>query len=110
MLERQHRPLPVRSAHLIFRSQVISLSFANNNLSSSLPLSPYLLTSSLADIENVSFAGNNLSQFRDMDPFSPHVGKKRNDKKPKGWSKLRELVLTGNPVVSSGGTAATYER
>ncbi|GAA5980720.1 hypothetical protein JCM10908_001750 [Rhodotorula pacifica] len=89
---------------------VISLSFASNNLSSALPLSPYLLTTSLSDIENVSFAGNNLSQFRDMDPFSPHVGKKRNDKKPKGWSKLRELVLTGNPVVSSGGTAATYER
>ncbi|POY71352.1 hypothetical protein BMF94_5664 [Rhodotorula taiwanensis] len=89
---------------------VISLSFANNNLTSTLPLSPYLLTSSLSDIENVSFAGNNFSQFRDMDPFSPDVGKKRNDKKPKGWSKLRELVLTGNPVVHSGGGSTTYER
>lgn len=45
-----------------------------------------------------------------MDPFSPDVGKKRNDKKPKGWSKLRELVLTGNPVVHSGGGSTTYER
>ncbi|BGP52873.1 hypothetical protein JCM8202_003955 [Rhodotorula sphaerocarpa] len=89
---------------------VISLSFANNGLTSTLPLSPYLLTTSLSDIENVSFAGNNLSQFRDMDPFSPDVGKKRNDKKPKGWSKLRELVLTGNPVVHSGGSTTTYER
>ncbi|GAA5835315.1 hypothetical protein JCM11251_006678 [Rhodosporidiobolus azoricus] len=89
---------------------VISLSLANNNLSSLLPLSPFLLTSSLANIENVSFANNNLSQFRDMDPFSPLIGKERKDRKPKGWSKLKELVLAGNPVVHSGGTTQTYER
>ncbi|GAA5916790.1 hypothetical protein JCM6882_004167 [Rhodosporidiobolus microsporus] len=89
---------------------VISLSLANNNLSSLLPLSPFLLTSSLANIENVSFANNNLSQFRDMDPFSPLIGKERKDRKPKGWSKLKELVLSGNPIVNSGGTTQTYER
>ncbi|GAA5922659.1 hypothetical protein JCM1841_006770 [Sporobolomyces salmonicolor] len=89
---------------------VISLSLANNNLTSLLPLSPYFLTSLLPDIENVSFANNRLSHFRDMDPFSPLVGKERKDRKPKGWSKLKELVLTGNPICHSGGTTTTYER
>ncbi|GAA5972358.1 hypothetical protein JCM11641_002422 [Rhodosporidiobolus odoratus] len=89
---------------------VISLSLANNALTSLLPLSPFLLTSSLPNIENVSFAANNLSQFRDLDPFSPLIGKERKDKKPKGWSKLKELVLTGNPIIHSGGTTQTYER
>ncbi|BGP12687.1 nuclear mRNA export, poly(A)+RNA binding protein [Rhodosporidiobolus nylandii] len=100
---------PALLAHLR-PAQVISLSLANNTLSSILPLSPFLLTSSLPNIENVSFANNNLSHFRDMDPFSPLVGKERKDKKPKGWGKLKELVLTGNPVVHSGGTVQTYER
>ncbi|GAA6004334.1 hypothetical protein JCM10207_000673 [Rhodosporidiobolus poonsookiae] len=89
---------------------VISLSLANNNLSSLLPLSPFLLTSSLPNIENVSFANNNISHFRDMDPFSPLVGKERKDRKPKGWGNLKELVLKGNPILGSGGTPETYQR
>ncbi|BGP36661.1 nuclear mRNA export, poly(A)+RNA binding protein [Rhodotorula kratochvilovae] len=89
---------------------VVSLSLANNNLSSLLPLSPYLLTSSLPHIENVSFANNNIKNFRDLDPFSPLVGKERKDKQPKGWGQLKELVLTGNPVVGSGGQPETYAR
>lgn len=90
--------------------QVISLSLANNNLSSPLVLSPYLLCTSLPNIENVSFANNRFANFRDMDPFSPIVGKQRNDKKPKGWPNLKELVLTGNPVVHSAGTDTAYQR
>ncbi|GAA6036654.1 hypothetical protein JCM8097_001275 [Rhodosporidiobolus ruineniae] len=89
---------------------VITLSVANNNLSSLLPLSPFLLTSMLPNIENVSFANNNITRFVDLDPFSPLIGKERKDKKPKGWSKLKELIMMGNPVVNSGGTAQTYER
>ncbi|GAA5865493.1 hypothetical protein JCM8547_001263 [Rhodosporidiobolus lusitaniae] len=89
---------------------VITLSLANNSLSSLLPLSPFLLTSSLPNIENVSFAHNNLSQFRDLDPFSPLIGKERKDRKPKGWSQLKELIMMGNPMIGSGGTTQTYER
>jgi len=90
--------------------QVVSLSLANNGLTSLLPLSPWLLTSNLPHIENVSFANNNLKSFRDMDPFSPLVGKERKDKQPKGWPQLKELVLTGNPIVGSGGQPETYPK
>ncbi|GAA6007197.1 hypothetical protein JCM11491_003040 [Sporobolomyces phaffii] len=89
---------------------VVSLSLANNNLSSLLPLSPYFLTSSLPHIENVSFAQNRLSSFSNLDPFSPLVGKRRGDKKPKGWSNLKELVMKGNPMCHSGGTEEVYQR
>ncbi|GAA5962102.1 hypothetical protein JCM3765_005521 [Sporobolomyces pararoseus] len=89
---------------------VVSLSLANNNLSSLLPLSPYFLTTSLPNIENVSFAQNRLSHFSNLDPFSPLVGKKRGDKKPKGWSKLKELVMKGNPMCHSAGTEEVYQR
>ncbi|GAA5926245.1 hypothetical protein JCM3775_000967 [Rhodotorula graminis] len=89
---------------------IVSLSLANNDLTSLLPLSPWLLTSNLPNIENVSFAGNGIKAFRDMDPFSPLVGKERKDKQPKGWRNLKELVLTGNPVVASGGQPDTYAK
>ncbi|GAA6059061.1 hypothetical protein JCM10212_002032 [Sporobolomyces blumeae] len=89
---------------------VVSLSLANNNLTSLLPLSPYLLTSSLPNIENVSFASNRLTLFSNLDPFSPLVGKKRADKKPKGWQNLKELVLSGNPVCHSGGNEGVYQK
>lgn len=90
--------------------QVVSLSLANNDLSSLLPLSPYLLTTSLPRIENVSFAQNRLSHFSALDPFSPLIGKRRTDKKPKGWSHLKELVMKGNPMCHSAGTEEVYQR
>ncbi|GAA5995079.1 uncharacterized protein JCM10292_004525 [Rhodotorula paludigena] len=89
---------------------VVSLSLANNGLTSVLPLSPFFLTTNLPHIENVSFANNNLRRFGDLDPFSPLVGKERKDKQPKGWPKLKELVLTGNPVTASGGQVDTYAK
>ncbi|GAA5831257.1 hypothetical protein JCM3766R1_002986 [Sporobolomyces carnicolor] len=89
---------------------VVSLSLANNDLSSLLPLSPYLLTTSLPRIENVSFAQNRLSHFSALDPFSPLIGKRRTDKKPKGWSHLKELVMKGNPMCHSAGTEEVYQR
>lgn len=89
---------------------VVSLSLANNNLSSLLPLSPYFLTTSLPNIENVSFAQNRLSHFSNLDPFSPLIGKKRGDNKPKGWSKLKELVMKGNPMCHSAGNEEVYQR
>ncbi|GAA5834484.1 hypothetical protein JCM9279_004329 [Rhodotorula babjevae] len=89
---------------------VVSLSLANNDLTSLLPLSPWLLTSNLPNIQNVSFAGNGIKSFRDLDPFSPLVGKERKDKQPKGWRNLKELVLTGNPVIASGGQPDTYAK
>ncbi|KAK4054836.1 nuclear mRNA export, poly(A)+RNA binding protein [Microbotryomycetes sp. JL201] len=85
---------------------VVTISFANNQLKSLLPLSPWLLTSSLPNVENVSFAKNLLSNWRDLDPFSPTVGKTRTDGKPKGWPKLKELVMTGNPMVKTEGDEA----
>lgn len=47
-----------------------------------------------------------LSHYRDLDPFSPLVGKARSDGKPKGWPKLKELVMTGNPLVKTEGEEA----
>ncbi|KAM0793164.1 hypothetical protein ACM66B_000638 [Microbotryomycetes sp. NB124-2] len=85
---------------------IVTISFANNKFSSLLPLSPWLLTSTLPNIENVSFAHNLLSHWRDLDPFSPTVGKSRTDGKPKGWAKLKELVMTGNPLVKTEGDEA----
>ncbi|KAI5479212.1 nuclear RNA export factor 1/2 [Pseudohyphozyma bogoriensis] len=87
---------------------VISLSLANNKLTSVLPLSPYLLTTSLPNIQNVSFASNSLARIRDLDPFSPSIGKPRGDGKQKGWAKLQELVMTGNPLVGTGDAEASY--
>lgn len=116
MLVRRHR-LP--HSHLLSPrrrdgtgrlAQVVSLSLANNGLTSVLPLSPFFLTTNLPHIENVSFANNNLRRFGDLDPFSPLVGKERKDKQPKGWPKLKELVLTGNPVTASGGQVDTYAK
>ncbi|KDE09703.1 hypothetical protein MVLG_00106 [Microbotryum lychnidis-dioicae p1A1 Lamole] len=49
--------------------------------------------------ENLSLANNRLRAFHDLDPLSPHTGKVRNDGKPKGFPKLRELILKGNPMV-----------
>lgn len=43
-----------------------------------------------------------------MDPLSPTIGNPRGDKKPKGWKDLRELVLTGNPLVGTGADEADY--
>lgn len=100
----------ISSAHVNGVLQVVSLSLANNNLTSLLPLSPYFLTSSLPNIENVSFAQNRLSNFNNLDPFSPLVGKKRGDKKPKGWKNLKELVMKGNPMCHSAGNEEVYQR
>lgn len=86
--------------------QVITLSFANNSLTSLLPLSPWLLTQHLSDVENVSFANNSLSHFKDLDPFSPSVGKIRSDGRKKGWANLKELVMTGNPMAKTEGEEA----
>lgn len=91
-------------------TQAISLSLANNNLTSILPLSPYLLTTALPNLENVSLAANLLAQLRDLDPLSPAVGRSRADKKPKGWKNLKELVLTGNPLVQGGQQEDFYRR
>ncbi|GAA5922186.1 Mex67p [Sporobolomyces koalae] len=88
---------------------VVSLSLANNDLTSLLPLSPHLLTSSLPNIENVSFAQNRLAHFGALDPFSPLIGR-RKEKKPKGWSKLKELVMKGNPMCHSTGNEEVYQR
>lgn len=90
-------------------AQLVTLSLANNHLTSLLPLSPFHLTSNLPKIENVSFANNSLSQFRDLDPFSPLIGKKRADGNAKGWSNLKELVMTGNPMVETGERALEYQ-
>ncbi|SCV68405.1 BQ2448_526 [Microbotryum intermedium] len=79
--------------------EVVSLSLANNNFPSLLPFSPHLLTTSLPNIENLSLANNRLRAFHDLDSLSPHTGKVRNDGKPKGFPKLKELVLKGNPMV-----------
>ncbi len=95
---------------IISPTQVVSLSLAHNHLTSVLPLSPYLLTTSLSKIENVSFASNSLGKLRDMDPFSPAIGKPRGDGRTKGWPNLRELVLTGNPLVETGAREDHYRR
>ncbi|KAM0756564.1 hypothetical protein T439DRAFT_321275 [Meredithblackwellia eburnea MCA 4105] len=86
---------------------VLSISLANNSFTSLLPLSPYLLTTNLPNIQNVSFASNNLTRLRDMDPFSPTIGSGKTDK-PKGWKNLKELVMTGNPMVGSGEEEVKY--
>ena len=62
------------------------------------------------NLENVSLASNLLAQLRDLDPLSPAVGKSRADKKPKGWRNLKELVMTGNPLVQGGQQEDTYRR
>ena len=92
----------------LWLAQVVSLSLANNNLTSILPLSPYLLASNLPNIRNVSFANNQLSKLRDLDCLSSTVGAARHDKRPKGWKDLAELVLTGNPIVGVGAKEAEY--
>ena len=89
-------------------SQLVSLSLANNGLTSILPLSPYLLTSSFPNLRNISFASNQLTRRKDFDGLSPCVGSARNDKKFKGFRNLVELVLTGNPLVGTGAQEATY--
>lgn len=88
----------------------MSLSLANNNLTSLLPLSPFLLTSYLPTLQNVSFASNSLGTLRDLDPLSPTIGKARGDRKVKGWVGLKELVMTGNPMVETGDREAFYRR
>ncbi|KAK4704483.1 nuclear RNA export factor, partial [Phenoliferia sp. Uapishka_3] len=88
--------------------ECISLSLANNHFTSMLPLSPFYLTTSLPNLQNVSLAGNNLSRLRDLDAFSPTFGVPRGDKKQKGWKNLTELVLTGNPMVGEGEAQERY--
>ncbi|KAK4058100.1 nuclear mRNA export, poly(A)+RNA binding protein [Microbotryomycetes sp. JL221] len=85
---------------------IITISFANNGLKALTVLSPYHLTASLPNVENVSFAHNMLANVRDLDPFSATVGKARADGKSKGWPNLKELVLTGNPMVKMEGAEA----
>ena len=91
-------------------AQIVSLSLAHNNLSSLQQISPFLLTSFLPNILNVSLAGNRLDLLRDIDPVSPVGGAKSKDKRPRGWAKLQELVLTGNPLVESGVRENAYRR
>lgn len=90
--------------------QIVSLSLAHNNLSSLQQISPFMLTSYLPDILNVSLAGNRLDLIRDIDPVSPIGGAKSKDKKARGWLKLQELVLTGNPMVETGLREDAYRR
>lgn len=92
------------------QQQIVTLSLANNHFTSLLPISPWLLTTHLPNLENVSFANNSLNQFRDLDPFSPLVGKSRADGKQKGWPNLKELVLKGNPMAQEGSGEAEYQR
>lgn len=89
---------------------IVSLSLANNSLTSLLPLSPFLLTTYLPNLQNVSFASNSLSQLRDLDPLSPSIGKARRDNQAKGWAALKELVMTGNPMVETGAREGLYRR
>lgn len=90
--------------------QVESIVLANNGLSSLLPLSPFLMCSYLPNIQNVSLANNSFKHVRDLDTLSPFTGKQRNDGQSKGWAHLRELVLTGNPMVVTGTGEAKYKR
>jgi len=89
--------------------QVISVSLANNQLTSLIPLSPFHLCTSLPNIQNVSLAANLLRTVRDLDPLSPIINP-RKDKKPKGWGSMQELVLTGNPLVGEGEAEIRYRR
>lgn len=88
--------------------QAVSLSLANNSLTTLLVLSPYLLTTHLPNLQNVSLAANSLNFIRDLDPLSPSIGQHRHDRRPKGWASLHELVLTGNPLVETGPREAAY--
>ena len=88
---------------------MVSVSLANNEFTSLLPLSPFHLCSSLPNVENVSLAANLLRNVRDLDSLSPTINPRR-DKKPKGWGKLQELVLTGNPLVGEGEDEVKYRR
>lgn len=93
----------------VLYNQVVSLSLANNSLTSILPLSPYLLTTYLPNIVNISLASNSLGRIRDVDCLSAsHAQRKNENNKPRGWPGLREMVLTGNPLVESGLRELAY--
>ena len=91
-------------------TQIVSLSLAHNDLSSLQSISPFMLTNYLPDLLNVSLAGNRLDLLRDIDAVSPVGGAKSRDRKPRGWTKLQELVLTGNPLVETGPRENAYRR
>lgn len=86
----------------------VSLSLAHNDLNTITSLSPYHLVQALPNIVNLSLASNRLERVRDVDPISPIHGGGKNNRKPKGWKNLAELVLSGNPCVETGPHEETY--
>lgn len=57
------------------------------------------LVATLPDLENISLAGNRLNGFSELNSLSTAVGGTGvNNSQKQGLHKLRELILTGNPI------------
>jgi len=94
---------PLRTAGAIWKlckeicPNVRSISLADNQLQSLQPMSINILVATFPELVNLSLAGNRLAQFSDLNALSPTT-RRNNTTSFFGFKKLRELILTGNPI------------